>query len=975
MQLARRLLLMSAALAGLTAAAGAAPPNDPTDVYARTVNTSSVRIIWQNAGDPDGDAVEFRVEEVGNASNNSGWLAPGTTSWEATGLAAGWTGRWQVQARDTGGATSSAVQSDDAHTYPRPLEGFGLGEPGGPVNVGGLDGETYVVTNLDDSGPGSFRDAVTGSNRYITFAVGGTINLQSQIRLGSTHHITVDATTAPPPGITLDYGGGNILLLDETDPDVTHDVIFRNLRFINDQVNGGDCFAIGGEEGNPNRGTYNIIVDHCSFRHAFDGNLDIADYAHNVTVQWCILAENTKNQIIREGAYDISVHHNLYFDYHERGPAVKQQRGAGVVDVVNNVNYAWNNEGQEWVGMDQDPGEGNTVKCVFVPDGGSDVTRSINFQSGNEGYSTGHLFFGGSRTSGTPGQNSRYAAPPISTETSADQALVAVLAEAGAQPRDAADAGYVAVVNAATGGTSPDNEAPNDPSGVSAATLGSSAIRIQWSDNGDPDGDAVQFYVREVSNSSINSGWLAAGTTTWDATGLTADTSYRFEVQARDNAVPQGFSNWVGSNAATTDPETGGGNSPPNAPTIVTSTVLGATTIRVSWANNGDPDGDAVEFYVRDANDSSRNSGWLGGGTVTWDATGLTPITTYTFEVQARDDANPPATTGWVAASPVTTSAPSGDVTAPAEASDFEILDVGQDFVLLSWTATGDDGTVGVAARYDLRRSTSPIDIGNFLDATPIAGVPSPLPAGETELVNVGRLVPSTLYYFGLVIEDEAGNRSTLSNVLSIETLEGDPAPVPPPPAPETSWSAGTIVLSWEPSASPVVAGYHVYRRDADSAPGSEARLTSFPEPDLNYIDNGVEAGSAYYYRISAVDDGGNESPRGPESYAIANAVPLVPVIERVYPNPIRSQAVFRFGVPDMNGNGSAVRVTIDLFDVSGKRVGRVLDDTFQPGTQEVTWRPGDSAARFAPGMYLSVLKAGNASTQGRIVLAPSSTE
>jgi hypothetical protein len=87
---------------------------------------------------------------------------------------------------------------------------------------GGRGGSVYVVTNLNDSGSGSFRDAVSQSNRVfskttrvhfsmlilskiVVFAVGGVINISSRIVV--SNHITIAGQTAPGQGITV-YGNG-----------------------------------------------------------------------------------------------------------------------------------------------------------------------------------------------------------------------------------------------------------------------------------------------------------------------------------------------------------------------------------------------------------------------------------------------------------------------------------------------------------------------------------------------------------------------------------------------------------------------------------------------------------------------------------------------------------------------------------------------------------------------------------------------
>lgn len=90
--------------------------------------------------------------------------------------------------------------------------------------------------------------------------------------------------------------------------------------------------------------------------------------------------------------------------------------------------------------------------------------------------------------------------------------------------------------------------------------------------------------------------------------------------------------------------------------------------------------------------------------------------------------------------------------------------------VTLSWTAPGDDGSVGQAASYDIRYATNPITDQNFSSALAVPGTPSPAVAGSTESVSVTNLQPSTTYFFALKTTDDAGNVSALSNVATKTT-------------------------------------------------------------------------------------------------------------------------------------------------------------------------------------------------------------
>jgi pectate lyase len=306
----------------------------------------------------------------------------------------------------------------------RPLEGFGA------QTEGGAGGEAYVVANLNDSGAGSLRDALSESNRMITFSVGGTIDLQSNLRI-INHHVTIDGRTAPPPGITL---ANATLLFVETAPDTAHDIIVRNIRIIDSY----DNLAIGS-------GAWNIVIDHCSFRRAEDGNIDLYNGACDVTIQWCILGDNGKNSLIRNDCLNLSLHHNLYVHGAERNPQV--QDDCTVVDMVNNVIFDWaGNYGTRFrIGT-----TGNLVKNFYAPGENSDVSDAVILEAGSGVYSEGNVIPPQSDDDGTA--DMRWNAPAV-TEMTPEEALLAVLEEAGTFPRDVDDLGYVADVIAAIFGT------------------------------------------------------------------------------------------------------------------------------------------------------------------------------------------------------------------------------------------------------------------------------------------------------------------------------------------------------------------------------------------------------------------------------------------------------------------------------------------------------------------------------------------
>src|SRR5690242_19952756 len=102
---------------------------------------------------------------------------------------------------------------------------------GGMYSFGGRGGKVIVVTNLNDSGPGSFRDAVEqGGPRIVVFNVAGVIRLKAAVSIRAPY-ITIAGNTAPGDGICI---AGNTVQLD------THDVVVRHMRFRRGKTEAAD---------------------------------------------------------------------------------------------------------------------------------------------------------------------------------------------------------------------------------------------------------------------------------------------------------------------------------------------------------------------------------------------------------------------------------------------------------------------------------------------------------------------------------------------------------------------------------------------------------------------------------------------------------------------------------------------------------------------------------------------------------------
>ncbi|HEX8386685.1 MAG TPA: M36 family metallopeptidase [Rubricoccaceae bacterium] len=133
---------------------------------------------------------------------------------------------------------------------------------------------------------------------------------------------------------------------------------------------------------------------------------------------------------------------------------------------------------------------------------------------------------------------------------------------------------------------------------------------------------------------------------------------------------------------------------------------------------------------------------------------------------------------------------------APAAITDLAVVPNG-DYARLTFTATGDDGSVGTAATYRVRRSAAPIlTDADYEAATPVTVVATPAVAGTAEAIVVEGLAFGTTYHFALKVADESFNLSALSNSAGTTTLAAPTATVPSGPISVATSGEATAMLT-----------------------------------------------------------------------------------------------------------------------------------------------------------------------------------
>jgi hypothetical protein len=222
------------------------------------------------------------------------------------------------------------------------LPAFPGAEGGGAYSFGGRGGRVIVVTNLNDEGPGSLRDACEQAGaRTVVFNVAGIIKLKSPLIIRAPY-ITIAGHSAPGDGVCV---AGESVWLN------THDVIIRYMRFRRGDTNvGRRDDAIGG---NP---IGNIMIDHVSASWGLDENMSMYRHMYNdstgkiedkfgtvnITIQNSIFAEalDTWNHSFGStlGGENCTFMRNLWANNTGRNPSIGWN---GIFNFANNVIFNW----------------------------------------------------------------------------------------------------------------------------------------------------------------------------------------------------------------------------------------------------------------------------------------------------------------------------------------------------------------------------------------------------------------------------------------------------------------------------------------------------------------------------------------------------------------------------------------------------------------------------------------------------------
>jgi predicted outer membrane repeat protein len=216
---------------------------------------------------------------------------------------------------------------------------------------------------------------------------------------------------------------------------------------------------------------------------------------------------------------------------------------------------------------------------------------------------------------------------------------------------------------------------------------------------------------------------------------------------------------------------------------------------------------------------------------------------------------------------------PGPDGTPPATITDLTVLAADDTSITLGWTAPGDDGDRGTAARYDLRYSLDQLPPAWNI-ATPLDSLPAPRLAGEAQTADLFPLKQKQVYYFSLRTFDAAGNASEFSNAAQGQT--GDPEP---PGAvtdlAATAFTPHSVTLSFTAPGDDgdrgTVVAYDIRESPEPLTDSTWAQATKvavdLPPHPAGTVETfrltGLEPQSVHYYMVRGKDDAGKVSPMG----------------------------------------------------------------------------------------------------------------
>ncbi|MGY5355636.1 T9SS C-terminal target domain-containing protein [Wenyingzhuangia sp. IMCC45467] len=369
------------------------------------LNSNNLLLQWTSTSNAVSQNIYFGTSatEVENADTSSSEYMANqnttTSTYQVNNLYTGNTYYWRIDQIDN----NNTITKGNIWMFRPAKLAFPEAEGYGRFARGGRGGKVVAVTNLNDSGSGSLREAVTSNigPRTIVFNISGKIELQSRLVL-SQPYVTIAGQTAPGKGITITNAPFGI---------TGDDNIVQNIRV---RLGGGSTY-----DGMGLTGANHSIIDHCSISWTIDESFSSRG-AKNITLQRSLISEalnaaghqnyptGTEHGYAASIGGDIgSFHHNLLAHNYGRnwslaGGLDGNGYYAGLMDITNNVVYNWGARA-----TDGGTKEINFVNNYYKPGAGTTLFYAFTAEHENVGMGMQRAYFSGNVMPGHFDENSQ----------------------------------------------------------------------------------------------------------------------------------------------------------------------------------------------------------------------------------------------------------------------------------------------------------------------------------------------------------------------------------------------------------------------------------------------------------------------------------------------------------------------------------------------------------------------------------------
>ncbi|MCL2063640.1 MAG: M12 family metallo-peptidase [Candidatus Cloacimonetes bacterium] len=285
----------------------------------------------------------------------------------------------------------------------------------------------------------------------------------------------------------------------------------------------------------------------------------------------------------------------------------------------------------------------------------------------------------------------------------------------------------------------------------------------------------------------------------------------------------------------------------------------------------------------------------------------------------------------------------------------------GNRIVDLTWDAPA-NGSSGTLTEYRLYRGISVTSL------SPLVTIPLPTQTyQDTELTN------GTNYFYQI---------TAIYNDLDGESVRSPTTPVQatpfiwnPPRDLSLFLGNGQVALNWQVPeyGGAILSGYKIYRGTTIENMTQIHNITTNLSPDMSWVnDTDLIEGESYYYGIKASysapeagdSDLSNIENSGPVSDEDKTLLPTMTALEGNFPNPFNPETMIRFSL------AAETFVSIDIYNIRGQRIKRILEDSFERGFHSVVWNgTDDNNNSVSSGMYFYRMIAGEYSEVRRMVL------